>query len=195
MSDKVYTQIPPSPAPQSAEDSHAQLSASEQEKYHEVLDYFSKDAYALPNVERDAQLTEEEKFWLSRECMLRYAHCALVSSKRIQTTTGRYLRASKWKTQTAIERLENTLRWRRDFGLYELLTPQHVEPEAVTGKEIVYGYDTEGRPGLYMFPSRQNTDEPTRQIQYAVWMLERGVDLMRPGVESVTFLVFLVITN
>ena len=75
------------------------------------------------------------------------------------------------------------------------MTPQHVEPEAVTGKEIVYGYDTEGRPGLYMFPSRQNTEDPTRQIQFAVWMLERGVDLMRPGVESVTFLVFPVITH
>lgn len=67
------------------------------------------------------------------------------------------------------------------------MTPQHIEPEAVTGKEVVYGYDTEGRPGFYMFPSRQNTDEPTRQIQFAVWMLERCIDLMRPGVEYVAF--------
>ena len=72
MSDKVYTQIPPSPTPQPAKDGHAQLSALEQEKYEEVLSYFSKDTYALPNVECDAQLTEEEKFWLSRECILRY---------------------------------------------------------------------------------------------------------------------------
>src|SRR6266550_7421193 len=111
-----------------------------------------------------------------------------VNSKRVQTILGRYLRASKWKTQTAIQRLENTLKWRRDFGIYDLMTPQHIEPEAVTGKEVVYGYDTGGRPAFYMFPSRQNTDEPARQIQFAVWMLERCIDLMRPGVECVAFL-------
>ena len=38
-----------------------------------------------------------------------------------------------------------------------------------------------------MFPSRQNTDEPTRQIQYTVWMLERAIDLTGPGVECVIF--------
>lgn len=34
-------------------------------------------------------------------------------------------------------------------------------------------------------PSRQNTDEATRQVQFAVWMLERSIDLMGPGVEYV----------
>jgi hypothetical protein len=69
---------------------------------------------------------------------------------------------------TAISRLEDTLRWRREFGVYSTLTPQHVEPEVsftiayfhmsliaeirqgVTGKEIIFGYDTEGRPGVYL---------------------------------------------
>jgi len=59
--------------------------------------------------------------------------------------------------------------------------------QAVTGKEILFGYDVKGKPAFYMIPSRQNTNEPTRQIQFAVWMLERGVDLMEPGVESVSF--------
>lgn len=116
----------------------------------------------------------------------------------------RYLRATKWKTpEAAIERLEATLKWRREYGLYDVVTDAHVEPEvsfyrlmfllllhaltrlqqAVTGKEVLFGYDVDGRPAFYMFPSRQNTDEPTRQIQFAVWMLERGLDLMGPGVE------------
>lgn len=55
--------------------------------------------------------------------------------------------------------------------------------QAVTGKEILFGFDLKNRPGFYMFPSRQNTEEPTRQIQFAVWMLERCIDLMGPGVE------------
>jgi len=116
------------------------------------------------------------------------------------------LRASKWKKDVAITRLENTLKWRREFGIYDTVNAKHVEPEvndpthwllfldsdyyyysfqAVTGKEIVFGYDTAGRPGFYMIPSRQNTDEPKRQIQFAFWMMERCIDLMEPGVEYV----------
>lgn len=34
-----------------------------------------------------------------------------------------------------------------------------------------------------MFPSRQNTNESERQVQYAIWMLERALDLSGPGVE------------
>ncbi|PFH47957.1 hypothetical protein AMATHDRAFT_150905 [Amanita thiersii Skay4041] len=169
MSDIRYTQVPP--PPHVASDPRAKLTSEEEAKYNDLFLHFSKDTFAIPGIETNPQLLEEEKFWLSRECLLRY------------------LRASKWKTATAIQRLENTLKWRREFGIYDLLTPEHVEPEAVTGKEVVFGYDTDGRPGFYMFPSRQNTDEPTRQIQFAVWMLERCIDLMRPGVETVILLI------
>ena len=41
----------------------------------------------------------------------------------------RYLRASKWVLDNAIQRLENTLLWRREFGVYDLVTAEHVEPE------------------------------------------------------------------
>lgn len=34
-----------------------------------------------------------------------------------------------------------------------------------------------------MIPSRQNTQEGPRQIHYCVWLLERCIDLMPPGVE------------
>jgi hypothetical protein len=103
---------------------------------------------------------------------------------------------------TAITRLDDTLKWRREYGLYDSITPELVEPEvcsssgffdkklivllvlkSLTGKEQLAGYDVHRRPALYMLPSRQNTDEPVRQLQFAVWMLERGVDVMGPGVE------------
>ncbi|KAH9068375.1 CRAL/TRIO domain-containing protein [Lactarius deliciosus] len=74
----------------------------------------------------------------------------------------------------AIERLEGTLKWRREFDIYDL-SADLVEPEAVTGKEVVFGYDTLRRPALYMIPSRQNTEESPRQIQYTFWALEARV--------------------
>lgn len=118
------------------------------------------------------------------------------------------MRATKWKSaDDAIHRLEETLKWRREFGIYDLITAEHVEPEvgaarfeisislyplcfqAVTGKEIMFGYDTSRRPACYMIPSRQNTKEPddsnapNPQLHFTVWMLERAIDQMGPGVE------------
>ncbi|KAF9468031.1 CRAL-TRIO domain-containing protein [Collybia nuda] len=170
MSGKSYLPTTP-PAPVVEADPRATLTDAEREMYAAVLEHFSVPTYTLPGVE-NGELLEEEKFWLSCECLLRY------------------LRAVKWKSSNAaIERLEATLKWRREYGLYDLVTASHVEPEAVTGKEILFGFDMKNRPGFYMFPSRQNTDEPTRQIQFAVWMLERCIDLMGPGVETIDLLI------
>lgn len=42
----------------------------------------------------------------------------------------RFLRAVKWAaSEKATERLEETLKWRREFGLYDLVTADLVEPE------------------------------------------------------------------
>ena len=48
---------------------------------------------------------------------------------------------------------------------------------------FTFGYDTQRRPAVYMIPSRQNTGESHRQIEFAIWMLERALDLTGPGVE------------
>ncbi|TFY75993.1 hypothetical protein EWM64_g8022 [Hericium alpestre] len=162
-----YTIQPPPPLPADATRPDA-LTASQEEMLAKVLEHFGKPDYAIP--EEKGALSDEEKFWVSRECMLRY------------------LRATKWHVEQAIERLESTLRWRREFGLYDL-TPAHVEPESVTGKEVIFGYDKQRRPALYMIPSRQNTTEGKRQIEFAVWMLERALDLAGPGVESVVLMI------
>ncbi|TRM64418.1 CRAL-TRIO domain-containing protein [Schizophyllum amplum] len=116
-------------------------------------------------------LIEEERFWLSWECI------------------HRYLRATKWKPEQSIERLEATLRWRRAFGMYDLVNRKHVEPEGLTGKSVLYGYDTQHRPALYLLPSKQNTDESPRQIHFTFWFLERTIELMGPGVESLALLI------
>lgn len=120
----------------------------------------------------------------------------------------RYLRGTGWKPLETIQRLESTLKWRREFGLYTHLTADRVEREvrpflqypfpthvsnsleydqAKSGTQILSGYDTRGRPAFYMIPSKQtwNTTSETRHLQFAVYMLERCIDLMPPGVEYV----------
>ncbi|KAG8772067.1 hypothetical protein FRC16_005745 [Serendipita sp. 398] len=114
---------------------------------------------------------EVEKFWLTNDCILRY------------------LRATKWDVPSAIRRLETTLLWRREFGFYTFVTAEHVEPEGMTGKEVIFGYDKDNRPALYMFPSLQNTEESIRQIHFATFMIERTLDLAPPGIENIALFI------
>ena len=65
----------------------------------------------------------------------------------------------------------------------------------MTGKEVAYGYDVQGRPALYLCPSRQNTAETVRQVEFVVFMLERCIDLMGPGVECVSHVLIFLVTR
>lgn len=55
--------------------------------------------------------------------------CVVSADDDLWNLTTSYLRASKWNQAMAVQRLEETLKWRRDFGLYDKLTAGHVEPE------------------------------------------------------------------
>ncbi|KAI9043458.1 CRAL/TRIO domain protein [Aspergillus affinis] len=115
-------------------------------------------------------ITDEERMFLTRECLLRY------------------LRATKWNVQEAVARLQRTLTWRREYGV-QGLTPEHISVENETGKQVLLGYDIHGRPCLYLLPSNQNTEKSDRQIQHLVFMLERVIDLMPPDQETLALLI------
>jgi len=108
--------------------------------------------------------------WLTRECLLRY------------------LRAAKWSVPDATTRLLSTLTWRREYGVVNF-TPDYISPENETGKQWILGYDIEGRPCHYLNPSRQNTKRSDRQLQHLVFMMERAIDLMGPGQETLALLI------
>src|SRR5271170_7030877 len=54
---------------------------------------------------------------------------------------------------------------------------------------MLLGFDVMSRPCLYLIPSRQNTNPSPRQIQQLVYSLERAVDMMPQGVETLALLV------
>lgn len=117
-----------------------------------------------------AALEDDERMFMTRDCLLRY------------------LRADKWNTTAAETRLKNTLVWRREYGLKKI-TPDYIGVENETGKQLIMGWDNEGRPCQYMRPSKQNTERSPRQIEHLVFMLERSIDLMPPGQETLTLLI------
>ena len=150
------------------------LTPDQEAKYASVLS--TVQSWAAPSTSsassttRLEPLTESERLWLTRECLLRY------------------LRASKWNEAHAITRLQATLNWRREFKV-ESHTADYISEENETGKQVIFGYDNAGRPCLYLNPNKQNTKGRERQMQHLVFMLERCIDVTPPGQETLAILV------
>ena len=100
----------------------------------------------------------------------------------------RYLRSTHGDVKHSKKRAIETLEWRRDYKP-DIIPPDEVAPEAETGKHVLTGFDKESRPILYLRPGRENTKPSPRQIRYMVWTLERAIDLMAPGQETLTIIV------
>lgn len=158
------------PVPSAKPKEATALTADQEAKYEEVLATV-KTWTEIPSTRgKEGPIVEEEIMWLTRDCILRY------------------LRATKWLPTEAVKRLQATLTWRREFGLLEL-TPEHISPENETGKQIILGFDDEARPCHYLSPGRQNTESSHRQVEHLAYMLERVIDMMVPGQESICLLI------
>lgn len=158
------------PAPSSKTHPPAPLTEDQQTKYDWLLKQV-KAITAIPSTKgKEGPLTDEEKQWLTKECLLRY------------------LRATKWHEKEAEKRLIKTLTWRREYGVTEL-TAENCSVENETGKQVILGYDLEGRVCHYLNPGRQNTQPSPRQVQHLVFMLERVIDLMPAQVETLSLMI------
>ncbi|KAH3680611.1 hypothetical protein WICMUC_000231 [Wickerhamomyces mucosus] len=147
-------------------------------KYNLILKHFQTPNLEVYTTEKNqnekSPLTLYEKSWLTRECFLRY------------------LRATKWDVNECIKRIEGTLSWRREFGITgenDIVVADLVSPENETGKEVILGYENDSRPILYLKPGRQNTKTSFRQVQHLVFMLERVINYMPPGQDSLALLI------
>ena len=149
------------------------LTAEQGSKYaelHKRVDGWKQIPISTEKRASEAPLTDDERMWLTRECLLRY------------------LRATNWNLDNAAKRLIDTLVWRREYKVKDI-TGDLVSEESETGKQYILGYDINARPILYMNPGKQNTKKSERQIQHLVFMLERVIDMMPPGQETTALLI------
>jgi hypothetical protein len=149
------------------------LTAEQQTKYDQLLaDVRTWESLptASAKTSEDSPISEDERMWLTRECLLRY------------------LRATKWDLSQATQRLKSTLVWRREYGT-DKFTAEYISEENATGKQVLLGFDNEGRPCLYLLPQNQNTKETPKRVEHLVYMLERTIDLHPPGQESLALLI------
>lgn len=151
----------------------AKLTLQQESMYNDVLNTVSMWTEIPESNHRDAKLaalSDDERMFFSRECILRY------------------LRATKWKTADALKRLKATLVWRREYGA-DTFTADYISPENETGKQVIMGWDVEGRTCLYLCPGRQNTKMSDRQIQHLSYMLDRTIEMLPPGQETTCLLI------
>ncbi|KAL7666125.1 CRAL-TRIO domain-containing protein [[Candida] zeylanoides] len=182
---KAYLPFAEMPA-ESRIPAEAALTPQQQRQYDAVLAHFSRPDLTVATSEESHKhrtaasqraLTADERSWLTRECFLRY------------------LRATKWEQPEAINRIELTLAWRREFGIARCFDSDNVvngelcSEENETGKEVILGFDNDARPCLYLKPGRQNTKTSDRQVQHLVYMLEKVIDYMPAGQDSLALLI------
>ena len=163
----------PKPLDEAKPQSPQELTPDQKSKYEAVLKTVSswtKIPTKSESKATTAPITDDERMWLTRECLLRY------------------LRATKWNVSEAEDRIQRTLIWRREYGM-EKLTPDYISVENETGKQVILGFDIHGRPCQYLLPSNQNTEKSDRQIQHLVFMIERAIELMGPDQETLALLV------
>ena len=138
----------------------------------------------------DAALREAKSAEESKGCKL--IRAALAPDERAHLADDgmvlRHYRAEKGNVDSAITKIKSTIRWRREFGVADIVTcfddmngdslqllRDTFREEAKTGKLYVRGHDREGRAIQYMAPGRENTRGETNQMKFLVYTLERAI--------------------
>ncbi|KAI8612047.1 CRAL-TRIO domain-containing protein [Chytriomyces sp. MP71] len=103
-------------------------------------------------------------------------------------TCRRFLTGQKWDAEAAMNKVKATLQWRKDFRP-DLISADEVEPEGVTGKSFISGFDRRGQPLLYSIHRLDKTKTFDRYLRYCLFLLEKCLVVMPAGVERMTFLI------
>jgi len=98
------------------------------------------------------------------------------------------MRAAKWKLDDGKKRIQGTIQWRREYKP-DLIPPEEVRIESETGKIVLNGFDIDGRPIITMRPGKENTSPSPRQIRHLIFYLERAIDFMPPGQDTLVIVV------
>lgn len=90
----------------------------------------------------------------------------------------RYLRGEKGKVDSAVKKLKNTLKWRKEFEVDKIVQggfDDLMRNENATGKMYTRCYDKEGSAVMHMKPGLENTYSETDQMRHLVYILERAI--------------------
>jgi hypothetical protein len=106
----------------------------------------------------------------------------------------RWLRAKKWNVDDAVQQLIDTLQWRHQFNIKQILAQgeyQLNQEEIESGKTFIIGKDKLGRPVSYIQVTKhikgQFSDESTQLI--AIFTIETARKLLDSGHETASSII------
>ena len=103
----------------------------------------------------------------------------------------RWLRSRKWNVQATIHQIIETLKWRREWGVQELVANGEKavsEEEIATGKTYFMGHDKVGRPVCCIHPKEHIKGQFPHEFseRLTVFCVETYRKLLQTPMESVT---------
>ncbi|UJR29265.1 hypothetical protein I4U23_010479 [Adineta vaga] len=103
----------------------------------------------------------------------------------------RWLRSRKWDVQACVHQIIETLKWRRDWGVQELVAKGErgiSEEEISTNKTYFMGHDKMGRPVCCIHPKEHIKGQFPHEFseRLTVFCVETYRKLLQPPIESVT---------
>ncbi|CAH7666678.1 CRAL-TRIO domain-containing protein [Phakopsora pachyrhizi] len=150
-----------------------------------LIDHFDSIDFKLPTTLKDYVSKDLKSFNVS---LTDWEKCSNLNRESLL----RCLRADKWDLEKTKLRIEETLVWRRDCGCDGVDISEDsdsIRTEAETGKMFVLGFDKLARPIVHMRPRFQNTNVSPKRLQFSFWLIDRAIDLMLPGVESMLLII------
>ncbi|CAF3438627.1 unnamed protein product [Rotaria sp. Silwood1] len=103
----------------------------------------------------------------------------------------RWLRSRKWNVKAAVNQIIETLKWRHDWGVQELVANGEraiSQEEIATGKTYFMGHDRVGRPVCCIHPKEHIKGQFPHEYseKLSVFCVETYRKLLQPPMESVT---------
>jgi len=100
----------------------------------------------------------------------------------VQSIMNRTKNGKQRTFEYSLDKLEASLRWRREYGAAEV-TYQDVAQSLAPQHMIWHGFDSLGRPILYVKPSKMDlsTYNTENYLKAHVYLLERGISMIPKG--------------
>lgn len=175
----------PSSGTQPKDPKPAELTDKQTELLNRLIAHFSSPDFLPPERSTDAKPKDKSKVGLP---LTEWEKCSLLNREALV----RCLRADKWDLSKCQARIQETIAWRRDCGCDGIGIAEHadlIKAEAQAGKMFTLGFDNLGRPIVHMRPRYQSSATTNNRFPMAFWLIDRAIDLMPPGVESVLLLI------
>ncbi|EFP80379.2 uncharacterized protein PGTG_06335 [Puccinia graminis f. sp. tritici CRL 75-36-700-3] len=177
----------PSAGTQPEDPKPVSLNVAQTEMLNRLIGHFSAEGFRPQERTVDSKGKEKVK---AGAPLTAWEACSLLNREALL----RCLRADKWDLAKCQARLEETIIWRRSLGGDGIEIEGQaatLKTEAESGKMFTLGFDNIGRPIVHMRPRNQTsgTGGSGHRFPLAFWLIDRAIDLMPPGVESILLVI------